>query len=164
MKGLKKSGMIMMIASTLTLATTAKVVDRIVAVVNKTVITELQVQQAQQQFQQDGAPEAALKRDVVVDFLVKQELVLQEAQSKGIVVTDEELNNAVENIKQRNKLASDEELKQALASQGMIWTKFLSESGDDLDRISQRHSPANPSGQNCRTGGPGKGGRGRCRN
>lgn len=127
MKGLKKSGVIMMIVSALTLTVTAEVVDRIVAVVNKTVITEFQIQQTQRKFLEEGAPEAALKHDAVLNFLIEQELVLQEAQNKGIVVTDEELNNALENIKQQNKLTSDEDLKQALASQGMIWTEFLSD-------------------------------------
>ena len=102
----------------------AEIVDRIVAVVNKTVITEYQIQQTQQNFMQEGAPEESLTRESVLNFLIEQELVLQEAARMGLLVTDEELNAALENIKQQNNLTSDEQLKSALAGEGKTLTDF----------------------------------------
>jgi len=116
------------IISILTIAAVAEVraeiVDRIVAVVNKTVITEYQIQQTQQNFMQEGAPEESLTRESVLNFLIEQELVLQEAARMGLLVTDEELNAALENIKQQNNLTSDEQLKSALAGEGKTLTDF----------------------------------------
>lgn len=125
MKKVGKSLIILVVFIVLTLTAFAEIVDRVVAVVNKTVITEFQVQLAEHNFRQQGAPEEALKREAVIDFLVEQELVLQEAQKKGVLVTDEELNAALEDIKRQNNLTSDEQLKNALAQEGKILSEFL---------------------------------------
>ncbi len=127
----KRGSIILFIVTTLTLLAAvgvgAEIVDRIVAVVNTAVITDFQVQQAQKNFTQEGAPKESLNPEAVLNFLIEQELVLQEAVNMGILVTDEELKNALENIKEQNKLASDEQLKSALAREGKTLTEFQEE-------------------------------------
>ncbi len=52
---------------------------------------------------------------------------MQEAARIGLLITDEELNAALENIKQQNNLASDEQFKNALAREGKTLTDFKEE-------------------------------------
>ena len=102
----------------------AEIVDRIVAVVNRKVITEFDVQQMQQTLQQQGnAPD----RTAIVNFLIEQELILQEAESKGILITDTDLNAMLDDIKRQNNFITDEQLKDALAREGKTWSDFLDE-------------------------------------
>lgn len=107
----------------------SEVVDRIVAVVNQNVITLYQLQQAekqlvaQQELSSDQTPEA--RREKVLDWLVENELIRQEAEESGILVNDEELNAAIQDIKQRNNLVFDEQLKEAVNQEGQTWDEFL---------------------------------------
>lgn len=120
-------GTLIMLAGMAAAQAGAEIVDRIVAVVNKTAITEYQIQQAQQRFAQEGAPEDPLARESVLDFLIEQELILQQADTLGIPVTDAEIADALENIKAQNNLPTDEALKSALAREGKTLTDFTAE-------------------------------------
>ncbi|GAK59357.1 PpiC-type peptidyl-prolyl cis-trans isomerase [Candidatus Vecturithrix granuli] len=104
-----------------------ELVDRIVAVVNRKVITESQLQDAERQFAaQAGTTEQTQeRRKNVLDMLIENELIRQKAEEADILVNDEELNAALYDIKQRNNLLSDEQLKQAILQEGNTWEEFL---------------------------------------
>ncbi len=112
-----------------TTAAYSNVVDRIVAVINRKVITLYHLQQAEKQLfaqQELSAEETPETREQkVLDWLVERELIRQEAEESGILVNDEELNAALDDIKQRNNLLSTEQLKEAVNQEGRTWDEFF---------------------------------------
>jgi peptidyl-prolyl cis-trans isomerase SurA len=124
MKQLALSSIIIMTIAVFAVTGYAEIVDGVAAVVNSTVITEYQLQQTQEKFRQQNASEAALKRDSVLNFLIEEELVLQEAQNTGALITEAELQETMDDIKRQNNLISDEQLQEALAREGRILSEF----------------------------------------
>ncbi len=133
MKGLKTCLLsVVVIGCVSSLAFGDELVDRIVAVVNRKVITLYQVQQAEQELlaknalSRDTAPEERQKN--IIEYLVENELVRQAAQESGILVSSEDIQLALEDIKQRNNIASDEQLRDIITRQeGKTWEEFLDE-------------------------------------
>jgi peptidyl-prolyl cis-trans isomerase SurA len=105
----------------------AEIVDKVVAIVNRKVITQYQLEQATQTFLQAGRDPAQVTREKVLNFLIEQELISQEAENTGILITDDDLNSAIEYIKRQNNLQTDDELKEALGNEGKTWEEFLNE-------------------------------------
>lgn len=116
-------------------ATGQRVVEEIVAIVNEDIITlseykhqfDLAVQQlrAQQISSEDYAKAYKMIQQQLLDSMITDLLLLQQAKEKNINVKDH-LKSIIENIKKENNLASDEDLKRALAQQGMpyeLWVK-----------------------------------------
>jgi parvulin-like peptidyl-prolyl isomerase len=117
-----------------TLGVGQQVVEEIVAVVNDDVITmsqvrheyDIRLQAIQAANLQGEEHDKALTqlRAQIVDTMVTDLLLLQLAREKNINVT-EQLKTTIENIKKENNLASDEDLKRALLSQGLEWDAWL---------------------------------------
>jgi peptidyl-prolyl cis-trans isomerase SurA len=106
----------------------AEVVDRIVAVVNRKVITFYQLQEAEKAFasgENVAQKNAPVSQDKALDLLIDNELIRQNAEEQGITASEEDVNAALADIKQRNKMLSEDELKQAIAQEGRIWDEFL---------------------------------------
>jgi len=122
-----------------------QVVEEIVAVVNDDVITMSQVRreydirmqaiQASNLQGEDRELAVAELRTQIVDTMITDLLLLQLAREKNINVT-EQLKNAVENIKKENNLATDEDLKRALLSQGLEWDAWLKQVEETILRQS----------------------------
>jgi peptidyl-prolyl cis-trans isomerase SurA len=97
-------------------------VDRIVAVVNGEIITasDLDTASAQARIGLLGlssdrtVPRQAPSNREVLERLIDQKLQLQTAQKKGIVVEPGEVEKAIEDVKQKNGIASDSALEKAL--------------------------------------------------
>jgi peptidyl-prolyl cis-trans isomerase SurA len=118
------------------------IIDRIAAVVNLDVITLSDVQEAVLQQAvalaasrggsrpQAGDPvfaAAALTSQALsqqLHRLVDRRLQEQDAEQHGITVTDAELQQALEDIKTRNRFASDETLATALATEGLTLEQY----------------------------------------
>jgi peptidyl-prolyl cis-trans isomerase SurA len=106
-----------------------KLIDQIIAVVNKKVITLYEARQVEQQliFQNPGfatkSPEA--RRQQVLDFLIENTLVRQKAEDLAILVTEEEVAAALQDIERRNNLTSAEQLKTLVQREGQVWEEFL---------------------------------------
>lgn len=104
-------------------------IDRIVAIVNKGVITERQLNErvdsvmANLKHQNVAAPPAEVLRAQVLDRMVIEDVQLQFASSTGIRIDDTQLNAAVARIAEQNKLSVDE-LKAALEKDGMTYAGF----------------------------------------
>jgi peptidyl-prolyl cis-trans isomerase SurA len=120
----------------------AKVVDRVVAVVNDEVISlsELELMaksiQAQQGLGSRFESEQALQRQML-EALIDQKLAKAEAKRRGIDVTDKELTEAMEAFKQQNHLPDDAALAQALAKAGMTLNELKQRIKDQIiqDRL-----------------------------
>ncbi len=109
------------------------ILDRIVAVVNDDVITLTDVQeeglQAIRRIVQEtlGAERERLLRSTerqILDELILRRLQLQEAKKEKIETTPAEIQSAIEELKKRNGLNSDEELRAALSREQLSEEQF----------------------------------------
>jgi len=113
------------------------VVDRIVAVVNQEIITFSEIEKWGRPFQEEIQAEDRLERREriqevfrkVLDRIIEEKLIEQEAKKSGIKVTSKEIEGAVEEMKQRNKI-NQEALEKALAAEGLTLEAFKK----DLER------------------------------
>jgi|GEM_PF-2158114 len=107
----------------------SKVVERIVAKVNDEVIfrTELDeyLRRATAQLQGSSSNEKELERRVL-EQLIEERILLQEAKREEIVISEEELKSALQNLKDR--FPTKEEFDRELRRQGLT----ISELNDNL--------------------------------
>jgi peptidyl-prolyl cis-trans isomerase SurA len=83
-------------------------------------IYEATFQQASAQAQMDGqAPDEEALRKQAVDDLVDTELLAQEAESRGITVSDDAVDAELETLAEQNQMGSAEELLEAVEKQGL---------------------------------------------
>lgn len=131
MKFLTKILMIIVVIHAIIPQAFGEVVDGIAAVVNNKVITYSQIEQAERLLTEQGrfsmADSEETRREKVVEFLIENELVSQRAEEIGVLVNSDELDAALTDIKQRNNLISDEQLKAAVNQEGGTWDEFLEE-------------------------------------
>ena len=107
------------------------VVDRIVAVVNQEIITFSEIEKWGRPLQAEIHTEDRLERRErtqevfrkVLDRIIEEKLLEQEAKKSGIKVTSKEIEGAVEEVKQKNKIGQ-EELEKALAAEGYTLEAF----------------------------------------
>ncbi|HET6371056.1 MAG TPA: peptidyl-prolyl cis-trans isomerase [Nitrospiria bacterium] len=103
----------------------ALVIDRVVAVVNKEVVTQSEVEEAAQ-LQKKQIQEGSFSTEKeLLNQIIEKKIELQWARKKGIRIEDQELKVALEDIKQRNGFQSDEAFKHALEKEGVTWEKYL---------------------------------------
>jgi len=107
----------------------AKVMDKIVAVINDEAITlsELNaaVALAESSLKDNPAGNAKKKvsRKKILDDLVKEKLIKQASDRVGIEVSEEEIDNAVKEIKDQNGFTRNE-LLMALAASGLTYEEY----------------------------------------
>ena len=83
-------------------------------------IYEATFQQAAAQAQMGGqAPDEEALRKQAVDDLVDTELLAQEAESRGITVSDDDVDAELETLAEQNQMGSAEELLEAVEKQGL---------------------------------------------
>ena len=107
------------------------VVDRIVAVVNQEIITFSEIEKWSRPFQEEIQAEDRLERREriqevfrkVLDRIIEEKLIEQEARKSGIKATSKEIEGAIEDVKQKNKI-SQEGLEKALTAEGLTLEAF----------------------------------------
>ncbi len=119
----------------------ARVVDRIVAIVNDDVISLYDLNQEMKPFVEKikslGYPEDKQKqvlyklRSDILNRMIDQKLADQEARRMKISVSDEEVHNAIERIKQAGG-GTDEDLRNALAAQGLTMAEYREKIRDQI--------------------------------
>ena len=113
----------------------AEVVDRVVAVVNDDPITlsELnqeikpyvaRIEQAQYPLEKQRQLLFKIRADIL-EQLISRKLTDQEIARFGISVSDEELNSAIERIKE-SAFSTDEQMREALSDQGLAYEEYRS--------------------------------------
>lgn len=116
-------------------------VDRIAAVVNHDVITEIQLQQRVHQAATNlrrrniALPPMENLRDQTLDRMILERIIEQKARDTGIRVDDNMLNGAIEQIAVNNGLTVPQ-LEKRLAQDGISFPSFKNEIRGDL--ITQR--------------------------
>ena len=108
----------------------ASVVDRVAAVVDAYVVTRGEVDE-HLAFQNDIVGGAPLDRGQALEALIEKALVEREAERRGLIPSDEELQSALTDIRARNKM-SEEQFLQALASQGMGFDTYMRQVRDQM--------------------------------
>jgi len=117
-----------------------EVVDRIVAVVNGEVITLFELNQRLKPYlerfrgkdigREEKETILQMKKDVL-DKMIEDILIKQQAEEYGIEVTDMEVKNRIRQIKNRNQM-TEEGLRQELKRQGMTMEEFSSKIREDI--------------------------------
>ena len=103
--------------------------DRVVAVINDGVVlqSELNAQVAEitqrLQAQNVQLPAASVLREQVLERLVLEEVQAQRAEHAGIVVADEQVNAALQDIAARNQVNFDQ-LPEKLAAEGLVYADY----------------------------------------
>jgi peptidyl-prolyl cis-trans isomerase SurA len=119
------------------------VVDRVVAVVNDSVIldTELNVRMAPYEADVEGIDDPKERarrleklRGQVLDELVNEELIFQAAAEAHIEVTAKEIDAAITDIRTNNKL-DEQQFQQALVAQGYNITAYRADIQRQLTRV-----------------------------
>src|SRR5580658_2225627 len=116
-------------AQTRELATRGELLDRVVAIVNDGVVLnsdlDAQIDAITERMRQQRLelPPQNVLRQQVLERLVVQEIELQHAGRAGVKVTDEMLNNALQDVAKRNNMTLSQ-LPDALAHQGVDYPSY----------------------------------------
>jgi peptidyl-prolyl cis-trans isomerase SurA len=115
----------------------SQLLDRVVAVVNSDVITRVELDRhmkiAVQQLRRQGTPlppNDVLEKQLL-ERLVTQKVLLQIAKETGLRVDDAQLQRAIEQIAQENKL-TPEEFRKTVEKDGMDFGRFREELRNDI--------------------------------
>lgn len=124
-------------AQTRNLSTQGVLLDRIAAVVNDGVVLQSTLSQrmreveAQLQAQGLTPPAESVLRKQVLNNLILEQVQLQQANSDGINISDDQLNAALQQVAQRNGIAFAD-LPSALAQQGIDYANYREQMRDQL--------------------------------
>jgi peptidyl-prolyl cis-trans isomerase SurA len=69
----------------------------------------------------------------VIEQYITDKLLAAEIKQAGIKVTDEEINNYIDQVKEKNRI-NEEQLKQALAADGLSWEKYRSSIRSEMEK------------------------------
>lgn len=111
--------------------------DRIVAIVDQTVITEQELESrirtVTAQFKKQGTelPEESALRKQILERLISDTLQLQYAAQTGLKVDDNQLNKTIERIAEQNQMTLTE-FGEALAKDGISISKFRSDIRNEI--------------------------------
>ncbi|MEW6615692.1 MAG: peptidylprolyl isomerase [Thermodesulfobacteriota bacterium] len=129
--------------SCLSLKTIAETIDKVVAIVNGEVITLTELNEAVNFILKDtegiinfdGAEKdpAEIKRKVL-DRLIDNKLIEQEVKRVRIVVSEREVDNALENMQKENSI-SKEELVKKLESRGLSLEKYKEQIRQGMEKM-----------------------------
>ncbi|QEM70115.1 peptidylprolyl isomerase [Geobacter sp. FeAm09] len=120
----------------------AKVINAIAAIVNDDIITLYEInreaqpalREADQKSPLDDAGRSKI-RHTVLDQLIEKKLVEQKAKELNIKIGDDEIRQAIEDVKRQNKIPSQEALLGALASQGITYDQYRAQLQEQLERL-----------------------------
>lgn len=119
-------------AQTRELATRGELLDRVVAIVNDGVVLDsdlekqIQAVTARLREQKLELPAQNVLRQQVLDRLVLQEIQIQHAGHAGVKVSDENVNQALEDVAKRNNMTLAQ-LPDAMAQQGIDYATYREE-------------------------------------
>lgn len=112
-------------------------INQIVAVVNKTIIDQSEldraIQATKQQFQMRGIPlpKQAVMQEKTLNSLIDEKLQLEVARQNHIDATDEQVAKAIKSIAKRNHFTL-EQLKEQLAPEGITYDEFQEQIRDQI--------------------------------
>ncbi len=113
----------------------AVVIDRIVAVVNREIITQSDLDLAAisdgrtrlEEGQVISDEDSSFYQKKILGLMIEEKLILQEARRKGIGVSASELDFALSDIERQNKLPDRASLKSAVAQENIAWDRYVND-------------------------------------
>ena len=117
------------LAQTRDISAHGELLDRIAAIVNDGLVLksdldgQMDAVAKRLQEQKIEMPPQSVLRQQVLDRLILQEIQMQRAKHVGLTISDEQLNTALQDIAQRNKIPFDQ-LPTALAAQGVDYKLY----------------------------------------
>lgn len=132
---------IAILISALPSLSSAEAINKIAALVNDEVITTFAVEkernalikEAEKQTPLDDQAKAQI-RETALNRLIDKKLVEQKIRELDIRISEEEIRQAIEDVKKQNKL-SQEALIAALASQGLSFDQYKIQIREQLERL-----------------------------
>src|SRR5512133_1377205 len=119
-----------------------KMVNAIAAIVNDEVITLYEVNRAAQPVVQDAEKKSALNNDTrsqirraALEHLIDKKILDQKVKELNIKVSDEEIKQAIDDVKKQNNMASQEVLVTALASQGLTFDQYRTQLKEQIEKL-----------------------------
>lgn len=119
----------------------AETVDRIVAVINDSVITQSELNavaaSASDKFNPEDKKDAKKMADLkagVLDAIIEQKLVKQASDKAGIEVSEKEIDNAVEEVKKQNNMPQEAFLL-ALAQNGLTLREYREQVKEQIRQV-----------------------------
>ncbi|MBI5237632.1 MAG: SurA N-terminal domain-containing protein [Deltaproteobacteria bacterium] len=119
----------------------AEVMDRIAAIINDSIITLSELDAATAAALDKLSPEekkdgklAVEVRSRTLDSIIEQKLVKQASDRAGIEISEREVDNAVEDVKKRNRL-SHEEFLIALAQSGLTYREYREQVKEQIRQV-----------------------------
>ena len=115
----------------------SRFIDTTIAIVEDDVITNYELSKEVNRIRKDLIeqgrklpPEASLNRQVL-ELMVMKSILLQQANSRGVVITDTQLNSTLQNMAKRNQMTLSQFRTQLIAS-GIDYNKFRQDIRDEL--------------------------------
>ncbi|OQY19628.1 MAG: hypothetical protein B6I36_03630 [Desulfobacteraceae bacterium 4572_35.1] len=99
----------------------AQILNRIAAVVNEEIVTTHQLQQRMAEARTDGSNE--LQQHKMLELMISELLMEQRAHDIGIEVNDEDIEQAIADVEEKNNIDRDQ-LEQALITQGLSLERY----------------------------------------
>ncbi len=104
-------------------------IDQVIALVEDDIITEneliREIDKIQGEFRSKGRnlPSSAALNRQVLELMITQSILIQYAQQRGVVITDTQLNTAMQNLARTNKM-SLAQFRQALLANGIDYNDY----------------------------------------
>jgi peptidyl-prolyl cis-trans isomerase SurA len=119
-----------------------RVTNAIAAIVNDEVVTLFEVnreaqpiiREAEKKAPLDAAARSQIRRNAL-ELVVEKKLVEQKVKELNIKVTDEEIRNAIEDVKKQNNITSQEALVAALAGQGLSFDQYRTQLQEQIEKL-----------------------------
>jgi peptidyl-prolyl cis-trans isomerase SurA len=119
-----------------------RVTNAIAAIVNDEVVTLNEINRESQPFIREAEKKAPLNdiarsqiRRSALERVVEKKLVEQKIKELNIKVTDEEIRQAIEDVKKQNNMSSQEALVAALAAQGLSFDQYRAQLQEQLEKL-----------------------------
>jgi peptidyl-prolyl cis-trans isomerase SurA len=115
----------------------AKFIDTAIAIVEDDVITNYELSKEVDRIRKDLIsqgrkipPEVSLNRQVL-ELMINKSILRQQADSRGVVITDTQLNSTLQNMARRNQMNLTQ-FRSALINSGIDYNSFRQEIRDEL--------------------------------
>jgi peptidyl-prolyl cis-trans isomerase SurA len=124
------------------LSVSSKIVNTIAAIVNDEVVTLYDVNLEAQPIIREAEKKSPLTnetrsqiRRAALERLIEKKLVDQKIRELNIKVTDEEIRQAIDDVKKQNNMASQDVLVSALATQGLTFEQYRSQLKEQIEKL-----------------------------
>ena len=118
------------------------VTNAIAAIVNDEVVTLYEVNRAAQPFIREAEKKAQLDdavrsqiRRTALEQVVEKKLIEQKIRELNIKVTEEEIRQAIDDVKKQNSISTQEALVAALANQGLSFDQYRTQLQEQLEKL-----------------------------